>query len=132
MHCVYSGLLVFDGAFVVFVYLMRFFYLIFFVCFVIFLFLSLFFFFFSSRRRHTRCLSDWSSDVCSSDLRAPSLVRRRSLGDHERAVFLVVTKQVAARTSDGALAQFAVHLHLDRAGLRSEERRVGKECRLRE
>src|ERR1035441_10639554 len=30
------------------------------------------FFFFSSRRRHTRCLSDWSSDVCSSDL----MVRR--------------------------------------------------------
>src|SRR5947199_391476 len=29
---------------------------------------SVFIFFFSSRRRHTRCLSDWSSDVCSSDL----------------------------------------------------------------
>src|ERR1035441_10822544 len=29
---------------------------------------SLLCFFFSSRRRHTRCLSDWSSDVCSSDL----------------------------------------------------------------
>src|SRR5438132_13696902 len=28
-----------------------------------------FFFFFSSRRRHTRSLCDWSSDVCSSDLR---------------------------------------------------------------
>src|SRR6267378_2402489 len=28
-----------------------------------------FFFFFSSRRRHTRSLRDWSSDVCSSDLR---------------------------------------------------------------
>src|SRR6266498_5495799 len=27
------------------------------------------FFFFSSRRRHTRCGRDWSSDVCSSDLR---------------------------------------------------------------
>src|SRR6266436_3127827 len=27
-----------------------------------------FFFFFSSRRRHTRCSRDWSSDVCSSDL----------------------------------------------------------------
>src|SRR2546429_3714626 len=27
-----------------------------------------FFFFFSSRRRHTRCSCDWSSDVCSSDL----------------------------------------------------------------
>src|SRR2546422_6561781 len=29
-----------------------------------------FFFFFSSRRRHTRCSRDWSSDVCSSDLKA--------------------------------------------------------------
>src|SRR2546429_6485923 len=28
-------------------------------------------FFFSSRRRHTRCSRDWSSDVCSSDLPAP-------------------------------------------------------------
>src|SRR5262245_64322127 len=32
-------------------------------------------FFFSSRRRHTRCLSDWSSDVCSSDL---TIFRRTS------------------------------------------------------
>src|SRR2546422_1983178 len=30
----------------------------------------MFFFFFSSRRRHTRCSRDWSSDVCSSDLAA--------------------------------------------------------------
>src|SRR2546422_11470873 len=29
------------------------------------------FFFFSSRRRHTRCSRDWSSDVCSSDLDGP-------------------------------------------------------------
>src|SRR5690242_21296770 len=29
-----------------------------------------FFFFFSSRRRHTRLTCDWSSDVCSSDLKA--------------------------------------------------------------
>src|SRR6266852_7348884 len=28
-------------------------------------------FFFSSRRRHTRCYRDWSSDVCSSDLVEP-------------------------------------------------------------
>ena len=33
-----------------------------------FLVLFFFFFFFSSRRRHTRLVSDWSSDVCSSDL----------------------------------------------------------------
>src|SRR5438034_8302958 len=32
------------------------------------------FFFFSSRRRHTRSLCDWSSDVCSSDLKAVALV----------------------------------------------------------
>src|SRR5215467_5861467 len=30
---------------------------------------QIFFFFFSSRRRHTRLQGDWSSDVCSSDLR---------------------------------------------------------------
>src|ERR1039458_7884864 len=37
--------------------------------------------FFSSRRRHTRCLSGWSSDVCSSDLcgrRIEPPVRRRA------------------------------------------------------
>src|SRR5438874_6459134 len=32
------------------------------------------FFFFSSRRRHTRSLRDWSSDVCSSDLVLHTLV----------------------------------------------------------
>src|SRR5205814_7892945 len=39
-------------------------------------------FFFSSRRRHTRCLSDWSSDVCSSDL---SSGRRRRAGEDRSA-----------------------------------------------
>src|SRR5438477_6076260 len=37
--------------------------------------LFFFFFFFSSRRRHTRLTCDWSSDVCSSDLRG-TLVRQ--------------------------------------------------------
>ena len=45
----------------------------------------LFFFFFSSRRRHTRFTSDWSSDVCSSDLHDPVykvtiIPRGRALG----------------------------------------------------
>src|SRR5690554_7550019 len=35
--------------------------------------LCMLFFFFSSRRRHTRCGRDWSSDVCSSDLPCQSL-----------------------------------------------------------
>src|SRR5207245_7797608 len=40
-------------------------------------------FFFSSRRRHTRCYRDWSSDVCSSDLHRrarPSRARARGGG----------------------------------------------------
>src|SRR5260221_4862312 len=32
-------------------------------------------FFFSSRRRHTRSLCDWSSDVCSSDLGGRRIIR---------------------------------------------------------
>src|SRR5207245_3904221 len=44
-------------------------------------------FFFSSRRRHTRCYRDWSSDVCSSDL----YWRRRWLGcvDFDVVVFIL-------------------------------------------
>src|SRR5262249_15630468 len=37
-------------------------------------------FFLSSRRRHTRLVSDWSSDVCSSDLRASIMRTNRALG----------------------------------------------------
>src|SRR5260221_6901810 len=36
------------------------------------------FFFFSSRRRHTRSLCDWSSDVCSSDLMLRFIDRQAS------------------------------------------------------
>src|ERR1019366_9626946 len=35
-------------------------------------------FFFSSRRRHTRLVSDWSSDVCSSDLSSIFFSRKES------------------------------------------------------
>src|SRR5207245_7493731 len=40
-----------------------------------------FLFVFSSRRRHTRCYRDWSSDVCSSDL-PPEHRHRRRIGLH--------------------------------------------------
>src|SRR5258705_9444206 len=40
-------------------------------------------FFFSSRRRHTRCLSDWSSDVCSSDL--PVTIQHGPVGEPDHA-----------------------------------------------
>src|SRR5947199_906111 len=46
------------------------------LCYLFFLCPIFSFFFFSSRRRHTRCLSDWSSDVCSSDLQLAADVGR--------------------------------------------------------
>src|SRR2546422_5366076 len=42
------------------------------------------FFFFSSRRRHTRCSRDWSSDVCSSDLSASLAFRFVSDAERDR------------------------------------------------
>src|SRR5207253_7818536 len=53
------------------------------VCVLFFLVFFFFFFFFSSRRRHTRWPRDWSSDVCSSDLRHGGVV-----ADERRAVEL--------------------------------------------
>src|SRR3989442_7365738 len=38
-------------------------------------------FFFASRRRHTRCGRDWSSDVCSSDLVVPPRVAEKAVRD---------------------------------------------------
>src|SRR5438270_6038325 len=78
----------------------------------------LFGFFFSSRRRHTRFDCDWSSDVCSSDLRSTSAI-------YAAGALPDPADQAQARE---ALARFAAAL----AALpRSEERRVGKECRCR-
>src|SRR5437588_4216911 len=53
------------------IFLSFFFFFYFYIYFFLFIYcvlFLLFFFFFSSRRRHTRSLCDWSSDVCSSDL----------------------------------------------------------------
>src|SRR5438132_11471989 len=50
-------------------------------------------FFFSSRRRHTRSLCDWSSDVCSSDLkrfRPPQMVEAGGSALHTPALTLQV------------------------------------------
>src|SRR5256885_9465112 len=87
-----------------------------------------FFFFFSSRRRHTRLQGDWSSDVCSSDLRHSSeFVMRLTTGSS--AVTLVLSLLITSIGRDVAtlIGLFAVMVIQDR----SEERRVGKECRSR-
>src|SRR5438045_8369922 len=84
------------------------------------------FFFFSSRRRHTRCLSDWSSDVCSSDLEI-ALRLAKSHGIDAIRVSLEESSLRAALSS-GATHRASVVM---KQGVRSEERRVGKECRYR-
>src|SRR5207248_4104909 len=97
------------------------------------------FFFFSSRRRHTRSYGDWSSDVCSSDL------DHRPVHDAEpewRAAARGLSHDLEARKFrvEGRVLDVSVvivarsytvltgHVAM---GARSEERRVGKECRSR-
>src|SRR5438876_7482009 len=88
-----------------------------------------FFFFFSSRRRHTRWTGDWSSDVCSSDLNGRrDDLRRRPVVDQrqdlDRAAHSLDQRGLRQR-----LAAVVAALREDVG--RSEERRVGKECRWR-
>src|SRR5437763_16269512 len=87
--------------------------------------LDLFFFFFSSRRRHTRYIGDWSSDVCSSDLRG----RRKSRGCRTSFPARLGSGIGAQRPSFGEECRGTKYGRLEKR--RSEERRVGKECRSR-
>src|SRR5256885_3626483 len=92
------------------------------------------FFFFSSRRRHTRLQGDWSSDVCSSDLEATltptlkgpfpdqPLTIADTLSGVPATTILQVFPSPSLTNLDGRMVVFTN---------RSEERRVGKECRSR-
>src|SRR5256885_10872738 len=91
-----------------------------------------FFFFFSSRRRHTRLQGDWSSDVCSSDLAADVLVMASLAQVASQYVFLLFGANGIGSnaTSSWVLLGGIIWIVLMTA-IRSEERRVGKECRSR-
>src|SRR5207249_7052569 len=97
-------------------------------------------FFFSSRRRHTRSKRDWSSDVCSSDLMTIWFV----LASSAEAPFSVWPRLRLAKNNEPAAKMisavwFLITVCIDidllaEVGIdngRSEERRVGKECRCR-
>src|SRR5260221_10879670 len=86
-------------------------------------------FFFSSRRRHTRSLCDWSSDVCSSDLCAILFLfamenfAQRTANAQQLKTGASQKKEVSEKKLKDVLTELKDH--------RSEERRVGKECRSR-
>src|SRR5262249_58036522 len=94
-------------------------------------------FFFSSRRRHTRLVSDWSSDVCSSDLfwailvafntyLRPQRLRRSELVCPQHSLQASVTWPMPSDVHEDQWRKVAISC----GDLwRSEERRVGKECR---
>src|SRR5256884_1713400 len=91
-------------------------------------------FFFSSRRRHTRCSRDWSSDVCSSDLALAGRLEDlpRFLDDARSALVepIRVFVETALRINEGGAALIR-EVGATHQSERSEERRVGKECRSR-
>src|SRR5699024_11741288 len=96
-------------------------------------------FFFSSRRRHTRSKRDWSSDVCSSDLKAKGVTKDWNFICVESSIFKAkrFVKGGSGCCVELELLEFQQrahhghHDHHDHHDHRSEERRVGKEWRSR-
>src|SRR5256885_12759235 len=90
-------------------------------------------FFFSSRRRHTRLQGDWSSDVCSSDLKWVILAGVALVG----ASLLLMARMTKLWQYEALCVlevlgyAFAGPIATQVLVARSEERRVGKECRSR-
>src|SRR3546814_9724195 len=82
------------------------------VCWYVIVVVSLFFFFFKQKTAYEMRISDWSSDVCSSDLCLGSL--ETMMGDKE--------------DGHGAEGTMTMEQLLTDPEQRSEERRVGKEC----
>src|SRR5256884_7243919 len=92
------------------------------------------FFFFSSRRRHTRCSRDWSSDVCSSDLATGTWLPRNIPSTKMNRLYITrfLFHLILALHTEGKDGRCGPPGSLYcRLKLRSEERRVGKECRSR-
>src|SRR5437762_7162342 len=90
-------------------------------------------FFFSSRRRHTRYIGDWSSDVCSSDLTfcilSPAIWVKCTVASFSLQMQHNINSLLVYRLA-GHFRQGMV-LGYQPLSNRSEERRVGKECRSR-
>src|SRR5256885_7630244 len=92
-------------------------------------------FFFSSRRRHTRLQGDWSSDVCSSDLYIDASWQLAGAVGLGTLAGWWLDKKLSTGPwllVSGALLGIGVGFYMFfKILMRSEERRVGKECRSR-
>src|SRR5699024_11839766 len=90
-------------------------------------------FFFSSRRRHTRSKRDWSSDVCSSDLEKAEDFKKLFEQAQIETQSVYGNKDLYIEKIIYPARHIEIQLIADHYGkvlhLRSEERRVGKECR---
>src|SRR5258707_1453969 len=92
---------------------------------------TLVFFFFSSRRRHTRYWRDWSSDVCSSDLRRFSAGWMGSSKPSPPRSACSPTLSIRLSALQPSLSTTPPRPPRSPRRRRSEERRVGKEGRSR-
>src|SRR5256885_7329904 len=90
-------------------------------------------FFFSSRRRHTRLQGDWSSDVCSSDLTLLTLGALAGTALAKEGAISKLDALPAGGLHAGQMIPVGFTILMDGVEpyKRSEERRVGKECRSR-
>src|SRR5690348_18067003 len=101
-------------------------------------------FFFSSRRRHTCWTGDWSSDVCSSDLSVTGadiaeFLKGKGFDIDRRKLILpepiktIGDHNVPLKLHREVTVPLVVHVVKEGGSPapRSEERRVGKECRAR-
>src|SRR5262249_56513752 len=88
---------------------------------------------FSSRRRHTRVVSDWSSDVCSSDLYLPDRSIKPGSGNLHGPTGIIFDRRwnEVLVSNQNMYQPFAGEILRYDGSDRSEERRVGKEWRSR-
>src|SRR3546814_5957685 len=85
-------------------------------------------FFFKQKTAYEMRISDWSSDVCSSDLFIAQVTQRKSNIPHTCAFyFSLLSLKHTARTILAQVSEYDVLLERGRIAS-SEERRVGKEC----
>src|SRR3546814_4263022 len=96
---------------------------------VVFVVMLTVFFFFKQKTAYEMRISDWSSDVCSSDLQMGNTISLYERDCSAQRRHQKVVEEAPAPSISGEQRQAMGQAACDAArGRRSEERRVGKEC----